>query len=112
MPTGIFRESVSTFLQLVVACFESYVYVLLLLEKQNKTKQKKQQMYFLCVSFKYILKNEKILTAHVHKFLIFEPRDEEINAEKIIIVTVVNTDFYICKHKVLPEFEPCQCSAQ
>ena len=48
-------------------------------------------MYFLCVSFKYILKNEKILTAHVYKYLIFEPRDEEINPEKIVIVTAVNT---------------------
>lgn len=48
-------------------------------------------MYFVCVSFKYILKNEKILTTHVYRFLIFEPRDEEINAETIIIVTAVNT---------------------
>ena len=69
-------------------------------------------MFFLCVSFKYILKNEKILTAHLYKFLIFEPRDEEINAEKIIIVTVVNTHLYFCKHKVLPGFEPCRCSDQ
>ena len=53
------------------------VYVLLLLllfffqkKTQNKTKTKQQMYSQLCVSFKYILKNEKILTTHVYKFLI------------------------------------------